>query len=1060
MKRTMRREAMSHERPGTKKWFLVFCVALLACCCATTLRAQTGTATLSGTVLDPAGRVVPGVAISTTNVDTAAVTTAKTNGDGIYVLPALRPGRYRVIVTKPGFKQIALTDVTLSTQDSVSRNFNLEVGAVSETVTVDANAERMASDDPALGLLVNRDFVEDTPLNGRSFQDLLALAPGAVSSQGLYSFNGQYTDANYFTVDGVSANTKIDVGGDPQGLAGALPAQTALGTTQSLASVDAIQEFKVQTSDYSAEYGRQPGGQVQITTRSGTNEIHGSMFDYLRNTVFDANYWMATHSDIPKQAERQNDFGGTIGGPLSIPRIYSGKDKTFFFFSYEGLRLAEPALSGVQDVPTVAFRQFAATTVQPFLNALPIPNGPDNGDQCALSAGYTFSCTAQWASGYSLPSRLDSINARIDENVGERLQIFLRYSQTPSSQTSMGAPNQGETNIGNGQSWTLGATARLSPSLADEIRFAYSSSRSGQTGFVEAIGGAVPYPVSLVVPPQYGQYGANVTTGIPNADAFEIPSDYASDFSQHQYNVVDGLSWQRGSHSVKFGVDYRKQLPLFNPGNYGVDYIMFSLSDFQQGSLDDLVVAAEQVARPIYNNLSLYAEDLWKVNSRLSFDYGLRWELNPAPGATNGILPLALTTANISLAQLAPSGTPQYKTRYRNFAPRIGVAYQLNASQAHPLVVRSAFGVFYDTGQELAGLGYSGFPFTNFNILSSVSLPPPAADLVPPSLSLPLVPPYSDVSASDPNLRSPYVEQWNLSISGGLTRRNTLTASYVGNKGNELLFFANYNSFTVNPNFQSLVLETNQSWSKYNALQVQDQGYIAPGLQIIASYTFAHAIDNASSDFSQVAPIAGNSNFDVRQTFNLALNYVVSAPQGHGVWEGVARGWHLDGRFAAFSGYPVSVIQSNYILSNGQAAFSVPDLVPGVPIYLHNQPGVLGGWELNKNAFACVPTNIANSCFGTPTREGTLGRNFIHGPAFWNVNTAIQRDFPIHDRLRLVFRCDAFNILNHPNAGNINGRLESSTFGESGAQAEVGVPNALYSTGSPRSFQFALKLQF
>jgi hypothetical protein len=304
--------------------------------------AQTETATLSGRVIDPSGAVIPGAEVVLTNMDTNIAQTVKANDEGLYVFTSVRPGKYRVAAGATGFKSLIKENLILHVQDEIAENFSLAVGSVTESVTVTADQLNINTQDATVSTVVDRNFVSNMPLNGRSFQTLLQLTPGVVatpaaySTQGQFSINGQRADTNYFTMDGASANNGCAAGfGLVQSGGGALPGLTALGSTQSLVSADAMEEFRVETSTYAPEFGRTPGGQISILSRSGSNNWHGSLFEYLRNDVLDANNWFGDRSALPKPKERQNDFGGTVGGPVI-------KDKTFFFFSYEGLRLRKP----------------------------------------------------------------------------------------------------------------------------------------------------------------------------------------------------------------------------------------------------------------------------------------------------------------------------------------------------------------------------------------------------------------------------------------------------------------------------------------------------------------------------------------------------------------------------------------------------------------------------------------------------------------------------------------------------------------------------------------------
>jgi hypothetical protein len=1031
--------------------------------------AQSETASVSGRVTDPKGGVVPMTVVEAIQDDTNVKATTETNADGLYDFPTLRPASYRIVVSKDGFKQVIQSGVVLHTQDSVTLNFALEIGSVSESVTINASDEHMESDNPAVSLLVDRDFVENMPLNGRSFQDLIALAPGAVStSNGNYSIDGERDDANNFTVDGVAANlgaTSSSSGVTAQQISGSYPGQTAIGTTQSLVSVDAMQEFRIQTSGYTAEYGRQPGGQIAITTRSGTNDYHGTAFDYLRNTVMDANNWFAKHEGGQRQAEQQNDFGGTLGGPVSIPKLYSGKDKTFFFFSYEGLRLLLPGYISDDAVPSTALRQSAAPGVQPFLNANPLPNGATNAD----------GLTALFSGGYSSPNGLDSWGIRIDQALGEKFRLFFRAAGTSSNAEYPYQPLSSANRLENDTlTETVGATFLITPMLLDELRFNYSRSDGKAVTVPFSIGGATPLPLDLLVPSQYASLPGGYFGGgdIAVGSLYQDYEYYNYPLRQRQYNLVDSLSWTRGSHIVKAGVDYRRLTPVAGYNQYESYFGLGSVVDIQQGNADFLEIETGVAASPVFHELSLYAQDHWKVTQHVTLDYGLRWEFNPPPGASDGLYPPALSSSNLATAQLAPVGAPLYQTVYHNFAPRIGFAWQIPGASTRPIVVRGGTGIFYDTGQNLGAAAYSSAnpPFGATNFLSNVPVPFPASSFVPPPLNTTLVPPYSFLTGlSDPHLQLPYTASWNLAVDAGLSARNTLTVSYVGNVGERLLF--QQIGLPNNADFNSYynVVATNLASSSYNALLIQDRGYLAPGLQVIASYTFAHALDNASTDgqfFYASTPLWGNSNNDIRHSFNLALNYEIPGTESNGLLKALTRGWMLGNRFSAQTGYPLNVFQGLAFPPTGQVLQIIPDLVPDVPVYLHGVPDVPGGWELNRAAFQDVPLNPD----GTPTRLGTLGRNFVHGPAFWNLNSSVQRNFALTERFRLLARVDAFNIFNHPNFGSIQGFLPASNFGESEATAAlgantptgglVGASVPIYATGAPRSLQVSLKLQF
>jgi hypothetical protein len=393
---------------------------------STSVRAQSTSASVTGRVTDPSHAVISGAKISAVNKGTNFRYEAATNNSGEYYLPNLPPGSYSLEIEKAGFKKLIRPDVSLHVQDALTIDFEMPVGPTSDSITVRAGAPLVNTSDATVSTLVDQTFVENMPLNGRSFQTLIMLTPGVVvtqtafDDQGQFSVNGQRADANYFTVDGVSANFGV-TGYFPlvQTANGALPALSAQGGTNSLVSVDAMQEFRVQTSSFAPEFGRTPGGQISIVTRSGSNQFHGTAFEYFRNSVLDANDWFSSANHLPKPEERQNDFGGVFGGPIF-------KDKTFFFFSYEGLRLRQPATQETV-VPDSASRQQAPITMQPYLNAYPIPNGPELGNGAA-----------EFNASYSDPSSLDAYSIRLDHVVNSEVSLFGRYNYSPSTLTACG----------------------------------------------------------------------------------------------------------------------------------------------------------------------------------------------------------------------------------------------------------------------------------------------------------------------------------------------------------------------------------------------------------------------------------------------------------------------------------------------------------------------------------------------------------------------------------------------------------------------------------------------
>lgn len=511
---------------------------------------QSPNGTISGLIVDPSSRVIVGAGIVVVNDSTGLHYETDSNSDGVYLVTNLPPGSYRIQVSKIGFKTLIKPEITLNVQGAIAVNFTLPLGAVSETLTVEAGVPLVDTESAAVSTVVDRQFAENLPLNGRSFQTLIQLTPGVVltpSNQedaGQFSVNGQRTSSNYWMVDGVSANIGIGLnagnfGGN--GLAGGLGSFSALGGTNSLVSVDAMQEFRIQTSTYAPEFGRTPGAQISIVTRSGTNRFHGTLFDYLRNDALDANNWFNGYVNsppLPKARERQNDFGGTFSGPIR-------KDRTFFFFSYEGLRLRLPETT-LTTVPDLGAREAAIPAMQPYLNAYPKPNGADD----------PLAGTAQFNASYSNPASLDAYSLRLDHRLTERLSVFGRYNDSPSEIVGRGSTSGPLSTLNRKriktQTATVGGTLLLSSAATNDIRFNYSRTDASSFSFQDDFGGAVPL-ASLPFPAPYDGSNGKLTFNILQLqNGVNVVGQQGREL-QRQLNIVDGFSALIGSHTLKVG---------------------------------------------------------------------------------------------------------------------------------------------------------------------------------------------------------------------------------------------------------------------------------------------------------------------------------------------------------------------------------------------------------------------------------------------------------------------------------------------------------------------------
>ena len=1028
--------------------------------------AQSPNGTISGLILDPSGRAIVGAEIQIENDATGVRYSGVTNGEGIYAIPNLPPGPYRIQVSKISFKTLIKPDVVLNLQDAVAINFTLPVGALSETITVEGGASMVNTTDGSVSTVVDQNYVKNMPLNGRSFQDLILLTPGSVTQSpqnspnsllgqtGEFSVNGQRPESNYYAVDGVSANVGAAPGAfmlEWAGASGSVPTATSLGTTQSLVSVDDLQEFRVQSSTYSAEFGRNPGGQFSFETKSGTKQWHGTAYDYLRNGVFDANDWFSDYLRAAQPALRQNDFGGTLGGPLHIPRIYEPKDKTFFFVSYEGLRLAQPQAGTVNDVPDADLRTNTPAPLQQALNAFPIANGRDLGNGIA-----------EYIASWSNPSSLNSTSVRIDHTPNSKLGLFFRFSDTPSKSTSratgpFATPAIRKASSLTSRTFTAGVNFAPTSHLNNEFRFNYSLNRVLSQETITSFGGSTPVDLTQL-------------TGL-TADAdpaivllysgFGIALGQARESAtQRQWNFVDTASVTYGRHQLKFGGDYRRLSPVAAPFNPLSEYLYLSEPSVEANSA--LAIAESfATAYPLYQNFSAFAQDEWRVSERLNLSLGLRWEVNPAPGVTQGLKPYTIEGSTPSSWTLAPQGTPLWQTSWYNLAPRIGINYAVHQVPGRETVLRGGAGVFFDTGQQMGSFGFEGPGFSTLSILPGSSFPITASLATPAIVNPPVAPYASPAIGYSRHLQLPYTIQWNATLEQALGQAQALTLSYVGSHAARLLQESDFSGSDIgNPNASNFFVFENGLTSDYNALQLQFRRRLSQGLTTLASYTWSHCSDYGSQNYL-FAYQRGDCDFDVRQKVSAATSYDFPNIGKNRLLAAMLHQWGVDARLSGGTAFPVTLDGSSTVdPGTGKVINGGLDLVSGVPVYVYGSECA----AIYNNGLACPGGRAINpNAFVSPASgPGDAPRNFLRGFGAWQVDMAVRRNFTIYERLSLQFRAEAFNIFNHPNFGRINPAFGDSTFGQAtGTLAStLGILSPLYQMGGPRSMQFALKLTF
>jgi hypothetical protein len=1070
-------------------------LTLMAVCVSDVISiAQTENARISGLVTDSSGAVVQDADVLLQSTEQGTTSTVTTNRAGIYVLPTVRPGQYRISVKKNGFRSVDVIGIVVNVQDRIEENFRLQPGSVTESVTVSGGVPLVNTQDATVSTVVDRNFAENLPMNGRSFQTLIDLTPGVVPvlaaggnalDSGQFSVNGQRADANYWMVDGVSANASSNTTHGGNQIAGASGIISVFGGTNSLVPVDDMQEFRIQTSTFAPEFGRTPGAQISIVTRSGKNAFHGSAFDYLRNDALDANNWFNGYSNpkpLPKAEERQNDFGGTFSGPIL-------RNQTFFFFSYEGLRLRLPTTT-LTTVPDASARQSAVAAMQPVLNSYPFdPSQPNLGNG-----------VAQFNASYSNPGSLNDYNLRIDHKLNDTFNVFARYNYSPSELVTRGIGNAALSSVNRARSvaqqLTSGVTWSASPRIVDEFRFNYSKTDASGSDSLDSFGGAVPWvPVAPSAfnagPSQFEILQLALIHGFlfDGTDARNV---------QHQFNVVDTATFQVGSHNFKVGGDYRRLTPTVEPPIYAQEGLFLNLSQAVSGNPLFTFLGTSNRSNLLFRNLGLFVQDTWRIASHLTLTYGLRWDTDFAPTSTSGPQIPALANFNpkdFSNVILAPAGTPSFHTNFANIAPRAGLDYQLSSRPNWGSVIRGGFGVFYDLATSEMGnaIANAGYPFFASTLVRGASFPLTGAAAVPPTIAPPTMAAPQVGSGVDPNLKSPYTLEWNAAAEQELGRQQSVSLTYVGAVGRKLLQTTVFSSpGQLNPAFTQLVVVSNSATSDYHALQVQFNRRLEKNLQVLAAYTWSHSIDTASAGSGGINSNEtsgpgnpgdrGSSDFDIRQAFVLGATYKIPVLTSRGLTRRITEGWSLQNSVQARTAPPITLSDRAFgQFSSGYSVQIRPDVEPGVPLYLYGSQ-YPGGKAINFTSGAagncsngqpsvgpfCPPPEDANF---NAARQGTLGRNALRGFGSVEWDLGIHREFPIAEPLRMEVRAEMFNVLNHPNfafSAPTDTDINSSSFGRSSQMlsqylgsgfGSAGL-NSLYQIGGPRSVQLALKLVF
>jgi len=1042
--------------------------------------AQSFRGSIRGVITDAHSLAIPGSKITARNLGTSETREVSSDSQGIYFFPELPTGDYEIAAFAAGFQEVRAPHVIVNVGEATVVDLKLAKPTEKvEHVIVSDNVPLVETASATLSQVVDRRLVQELPLNGRDFGKLVALTPGVTvegsgvagseKGAGQFNINGNRDRSNNYALDGTDNN-------DPFFNNSALNQVGIAGAPATLLPLDAIQEFNLQ-SQFGAEYGRNTGSVVNIITRSGTNNFHGSLYEYNRNTVFDARNYFNT-SPNPQSHLNNNNFGGSLGGPVI-------KDRTFFFAAYEGQRERVGSDFNFQ-VPTP---QDVATA---RLDAGIAPATPPTPADKIL-AFFPVSASRTLPSTVHDSSDDDNFIVKADHKLNTRNTLTGRYAFGQGDQQfpfgSLGGfgsgsrlaafANESPTRV---QVISTSLLTAFSPSKLNELRFGYSRFR---TNF-RSIDDTFNPSVSL---------GLNFGTGKPGLPEFDfngaIENLGASGFSlprgriSETFQTLDNFTWIRGRHTLKFGGEYhRYDVQGFNDNlERGIldvntttitgDPVIDNLIGFYHGNFSTSADTGNTHRFTFNNGLSYFAQDDVRIRPNFTLNVGLRWEYFGPLGEENNLL--SNFDASGHLVLVGSSTLPHlYNRDLNNFGPRIGFAWKALRST----VIRAGYGLYYDylpQNNLIANVTTSAGVATN-PVLSLTGTPNfvggmdynPPAFTNPATATAPIFIPTASTQSifiTDRNLRTPYVGNWNLNIQQQLGGSAAFEIGYIGSKGTKLSRLYDANQARTNTAFSAIDVFSDGANSTYHALQTTVRLQAWHRLSGFSTYTWSKSLDGASDginfnfanaafpeDSTNLPAEKGPSTFDTRHRWTSALNY--QAPVIPHMPKLLADGWQLNTILTVQSGRPINIVTSNCGVNCNFV--QRPDVVPGQRFILPNWTPTTG--YLNPLAFAnpAITVQDPNGFFGN------LGRDRVYGPGFWNADFSLSKIFAVREKLSLQFRAEFFNIFNHPDfalptnvvsIGAPNAGLITQT-------PDVAQGNPGLGGGGPRVMQFGLRLQF
>lgn len=1050
---------------------MILAFVLLA---AGVLAAQTFRGTILGTVTDASGAVVSGAKVTVKNAATGLERSTQTSADGSYSLPELPLGSYTVTITQSGFQTSVTTGVEVNVATERRVDAQLKTGKVEQRVEVTGEElPQVETTSAQLGGTLTTQTIENIPVNGRDYTKLIFLNPGIAGSPdqitdspgsfGEFSMNGSRGRSNNFLLDGTDMNDGYR--NNP-----AINEAGVFGDPATILPIDAVAELRV-LSNYEAEYGRNSGAVVNIVTKSGTNQWHGSALEYWRSGQLGARNFFNFEPN-PKNPFLNNQFGGSFGGPII-------KDKTFFYVNYEGQREsgAQSGTSCVPDPAVIADTEQAIldgggtlnSVTQALLarNPFPAPNIPG-------ATSDTAGCSTNNLSGATrFKNRVDSLIAKVDHNFNASNLLTGRYyfgdsdQSFPFAQLAAGLlPGFNTVTPTRVQLVSLSYVKVVNSSQVNEARLGWNRFAEGFFPEDQSF-----QPSSIGLDTGVGAFDGGLPgISIGNFSAIGATHTLPRQRVDANWHFIDNYSWKMGRHDVKFGYEFRRTtITQMLDQDFRGSLTFDDLTTFLEGLPSDGGQARGNTLRhTAENSHSLYIQDSWRWTPRLTLNFGLRWDYFGVVSEKNGLFyrfDPAGGGGTVPTGQL-------YDKDYNNFAPRIGFAYDLHGTGK--TVLRGGWGIFYDAfaqdifighapwncvycpGAAYAGVGPAAISSLGLNPLvqSAPGLDPSTPVFDPLSIT-----PLGDFFGAAPHLRTPYVQNFNLNIQQALSNKAVLQIGYVGTKGTKLFRFRDINQPSqaaitacdlgvtcggdqpaINgygvprpfPNLFYINQEESAATSMYHALQTSLRVNSWHGLSSQANFVWSHSIDDASDseDFTpnQAQPTnslnpageRGNSSFDIRRRFT--WNFVYEFPKFGGSMAKLKDGWGFDGVVSLQDGQPFHL---NYFFegdySGAGEGFDRPDVVG--PIRYGSLPNNF--LDLSSFAAPCTfdpsvpdPSGSEASCIPGTRHFSNMRRNSLQGPSFKEFNLSVFKKTPITERINLELRAEFFNLLNHPNFAN------------------------------------------